>query len=264
MSFVSFVAQQGRRAAACALAAAIVAATVPVPLVAASEYYGQVVFAGVAVPGATVTATQGDLGISTSTDAQGVFRLADIADGTWSIRVEMRGFATLTRDVLIGPDAQPVMWEIALLPFEEITRGLPPPPRQTPRAPSPDAAAQGTRIQTPGASTGGSQTGFQRAGVATAPRAAAEANPAPPSDEPAADAAAAQDGFLINGSVNNGAASPFAQPAAFGNNRRRPGALYNGMVGGLFSSSVWDSRPFSLTGAPAPRPDYNNVHLLAT
>ena len=35
------------------------------------------------------------------------------------------------------------------------------------------------------------------------------------------------DGFLINGSVNNGAASPFAQAAAFGNNRRGRGSLFN-------------------------------------
>jgi hypothetical protein len=109
------------------------------------------------------------------------------------------------------------------------------------------------------------QTGFQRAGVATQPRAAAAATPAPAAgDDPPADAAQAADGFLINGSVNNGAASPFAQPAAFGNNRRRPGSLYNGMVGGLFSSSAWDSRPFSMTGLQAPRPDYNNVHVLGT
>ena len=73
--------------------------------------YGQVVFGGVAVPGATVTATQGDMRLTTSTDAQGIFRIADIADGTWTIEIEMRGFATLTREVTIGPDAQPVMWE---------------------------------------------------------------------------------------------------------------------------------------------------------
>ena len=44
-------------------------------------------------------------------------------------------------------------------------------------------------------------------------------------------AADAADGFLINGSVNNGAASPFAQLAAFGNNRRGARSLYNGGLG---------------------------------
>ena len=99
---------------------------------AAAEYYGQVIFGRVPVPGATVTATQGDMRLTTSTDAQGIFRLTDIADGPWSIRIEMRGFADLTREVTIGPDAQPVMWELSLLPFEEIAKSLPPPPAPRP------------------------------------------------------------------------------------------------------------------------------------
>ncbi len=108
------------------------------------------------------------------------------------------------------------------------------------------------------------QTGFQRAGVAppqTPPLGQAAAATA---DDPPADAAAATDGFLINGSVNNGAASPFAQPAAFGNNRRRAGrALQRD-----------DRRPLQQLGLgrqavfahrhPTPRPDYYNVHLLGT
>ena len=57
------------------------------------QYAGQVVFAGVAVPGATVTATQGDTHLTTSSDVQGIFRIIDIADGAWTMRVEMRGFA---------------------------------------------------------------------------------------------------------------------------------------------------------------------------
>ena len=41
-------------------------------------------------------------------------------------------------------------------------------------------------------------------------------------------------------------------------------ARYNGMIGGLFSNSMWDARSHSLTGAPVPKPDYYNVHLLST
>jgi hypothetical protein len=234
-------------------------------IAAASEYYGQVIFGRVAVPGATVTATQGDMRLITSTDEQGVFRLTDIADGAWSIRIEMRGFADLTREVTIGPDAQPAMWELSLLPFEEIAKSLPPPPPPRP-APTPQSnnnQATATRSQT-SAPSAPPQTGFQRAGVTASQAPPSRQAAAPPPDDPPADAAAAADGFLINGSVNNGAASPFAQPAAFGNNRRRPGALYNGMVGGLFSNSVWDARSYSLTGVPVPRPDYYNVHLLST
>ena len=247
---------------AAALIVAIVVAGLPASASAAADYYGQVAFGGVPVPGASVTATQGDLQLTTSTDEQGIFRIAEIADGVWIIRVEMRGFANLTREITIGPDAKPTTWELSLLPFEEIARDLPPPPARTPHAADSNSQATGTR--SPAAAPAAPQSGFQRAGV-TAPQAPpARQAAAPPADDSPAEASAAADGFLINGSVNNGAASPFAQPAAFGNNRRRPGALYNGMVGGLFSNSFWDARPYSLTGVQTPRPDYYNVHLLGT
>ena len=64
----------------------------------------------------------------------------------------------------------------------------------------------------------------------------------------------AADGFLINGSVNNGAASPFAQLAAFGNNRRNARSLYNGGVGVAARQLRLDARPFSFTGQPTPKP----------
>jgi outer membrane receptor protein involved in Fe transport len=243
------------------VASALVAATFPVATGAASEYYGQVIFNGVPIPGATVTATQGEVHLTTSTDAQGVFRLTDIADGVWSLRIEMRGFESLAREVSIGSDAQPEMWELSLMPFEEIARSLPPTPsRFAPASSNDQTTTSRSQTSVPGSA---SQTGFQRPRVTT-PQAPPGVTAVPPPDDPPVDAAAAADGFLINGSVNNGAASPFAQPAAFGNNRRRPGALYNGMIGALFSNSAWDARSYSLTGLPMPRPDYYNVHLLST
>ena len=93
------------------------------PVLSATEHYGQVGFTGLAVPGATVTATQGDKQIVTTTDQSGVYRFADLADGTWTIKIEMRGFAPLTREVTVIAGAQAAVWELALLPFEEITQG---------------------------------------------------------------------------------------------------------------------------------------------
>src|SRR4051794_10185518 len=58
---------------------------------------------------------------------------------------------------------------------------------------------------------------------------------------------------VINGSVVNGAASPFAQPRAFGNNRPRSGAGYSGLVSGVFANSAWNARPFSF-GSIVPPP----------
>lgn len=251
-----------RRAIAYVLSLATAIINVPVSLSAASEHYGQVTVAGVPIPGATITATRGEQRLVVYTDAQGIFRLADIEDGAWAISVEMRGFAALSREVTTGPDAPPSMWELTLLPFEEVAKTIAPPAPPPVRTPDKPSERQQSGARTP--ATPVPQTGFQRAGV-TAPRNPAPAPPpAAADDPPAADAAAAADGFLINGSVNNGAASPFAQPAAFGNNRRRPGSLYNGMVGSLFSNSFWDAQPYSLTGRPTSQPDYYNVHLLAT
>jgi hypothetical protein len=234
-------------------------------LMAAADHYGQVTFTGLAVPGATVTASQGERQVVTVTDAMGVFRFADLADGVWTVRVEMRGFAPATREIAVKSDAPPSTWELTLLPIAEIARGLPAPATR-PAATAPAAANQTAASSPPAApsSPRPAQTGFQRTDVAAAARpAAAVAAAVAVPDDPPADPAAASDGFLINGSVNNGAASPFAQPAAFGNARRRPGALYNTQLGMQASSSAWDARPYSLTGQPASVPSYANVHVLA-
>lgn len=233
---------------------------------AASEHVGQVAFAGTPVPGAMVTASLGDKQIITFTNQDGLYRLADLADGTWTIKIDMRGFAPMTKEIIIGSGAQPegTVWELMLLPFEEITRGLPPPRPAAPATPAATAGttqAQGSNGSSRGSSGGRNaaaapaapaQQGFQRAGVNAAQRPPAAA--AAPAPEPPADAAAANDGFLINGSVNNGAASPFAQLAAFGNNRRRPGALYNAQLAMIGGTSAWDAKPFSLTGQAANVP----------
>ena len=93
---------------------------------AATDRYGHVSFGGVPVPGATVTAIRDDRHLVTVTDQQGVYRFADLADGVWTLRIEMLGFATIVQDITIMIDSPPSTWELKLLPFEEITRGLPP------------------------------------------------------------------------------------------------------------------------------------------
>jgi trimeric autotransporter adhesin len=237
------------------------------PVLEATEHYGQVGFTGLAVPGATVTATQGDTQIVTTTDQNGVYRFADLAEGTWTIKIDMRGFAPLSRDVNVVAGAQAAVWELALMSFEEITKGLPPPVSQAAPAAS-TAQASNSTIRAQGGrgtvATAPAGQGFQRAGVTapTRPAAAAPAAARPATEEPPPDANAANDGLLVNGSVNNGAASPFAQFAAFGNNRRRPGALYNAQLGVLANTSAWDARPASLTGQQTNIRSYNNVHLI--
>jgi hypothetical protein len=249
-------------------------ALTPIHGFGAADQYGQVTFSGLPVPGATVTAIQHDKKFVTISDQQGVFHFVGLAEGVCTIQVEMVGFAPSTREIKIPEDAMP--WALKLLPFEEITRGLPPP---LPRAvPAPGAAASTSaraasgqpnqRATSPNGNGGRQQPatpaqgrGFQRAGVTAAaapPPAAASAA----ADDTNADAAA--DGFLINGSVNNGAASPFAQPRAFGTGRPGQRSLYNYMFGSLIGTSAWDARRFSFTGLQAQKDSYNDVHLLGT
>src|SRR5215468_12441427 len=110
------------------IAFALILAIGPYSGVAASagqaDHYGQVTFAGLPVPGATVIASQGDTDRATVTDQQGVYRFANLADGAWTIRVEMVGFSPLSESVTIPAPAPPT-FVLKLLPFAEITAGLP-------------------------------------------------------------------------------------------------------------------------------------------
>src|SRR5213596_854540 len=131
--------------------------------VTAPDHYGRVTFGGVPVPGATVTATRENQQRVTVTDQQGVYRFANIADGVWTLRIEMLGFATIVQDITILVDSPPSAWELKLLPFEEITRGLPParPERQ-------EAARQPIAGRDRGVAASAPATppaGFQRAQV---------------------------------------------------------------------------------------------------
>lgn len=233
---------------------------------AAADHYGQVTIGGVPVPGATVTATHGDQRVGTVTDQRGIYRLAGLADGVWTIRVEMLGFSTLQRDVRVAADTPPSTWELALLPFEEITRGLPSPGTET--ATKLDNPA--TTGETKGTAAGLAarlQPGFQRAGVNRSPSASTVAanNAMGSPDEASGDLGiGAADGFLINGSVNNSAASPFAQLRAFGNNRPGQRSRYNGGIAVVGGHSAWDARPFSFSGQQTPKPSYTDVHVVGT
>ncbi len=81
----------------------------------ASEQHGEVTFGGLPVPGATVTATQGEKKITAVTDPRGAYSFPDLADGVWTIRVDMLGFSTIKDDITIGPEAKPATWKLKML-----------------------------------------------------------------------------------------------------------------------------------------------------
>jgi hypothetical protein len=112
------------------LVSAIIVMTVAVcPGRAASDLAGRVLFSGLGVPGAIVTATRGDRSVSTVSDEGGAFRFADQDDGTWTIRVEMSGFVAMSRDVTLPrpTDAEPLTFTLTMRPYAEIVAIAPAP-----------------------------------------------------------------------------------------------------------------------------------------
>jgi Carboxypeptidase regulatory-like domain/TonB dependent receptor-like, beta-barrel len=199
-----------------------------VSALAASEYRGEVTFNGLPVPGATVSAVRDGTKSVAITDPQGRYSFPDLADGLWKVRVDMFGFVPAEMEVAVSPEAPPALWQLKLLPLDRIRADI-----QHPAAlPAP---------------------------VRNQP---AELPPTEASEDDLAQRAA--DGLLINGSVNNGAASPFAQAAAFGNNRTGGRSLYNGGIGITLDNSALDAQPFSLTGQDTPKAAYDRMTGLLT
>jgi len=224
----------------------------------AAEYHGQVKFGGLPVPGATVTATEGERHFTAVTGPQGTYSIPDLSDGVWTIEVEMPGFAPVKQDVTLMAGAPAGDWDLKMLSLDEMKAIAGPAPAVSYAAPPAN-----------------SRNNFQRTDLkasGSAPAANADSSNAS-SAVPANSSFAGQDtnelsqrasdGFLVNGTVNNGAASPFAQSAAFGNNRRGAGSLYNFGLGFIMDNSALDARPFSLTGQDTARPAYNRMTGLA-
>src|SRR5436190_12008438 len=63
---------------------------------------------GRAIPGATITATQGDRKVVTTTDESGRYQLEGLTPGDWTIRVEMVAFAPVSRQWMASDVAPPL------------------------------------------------------------------------------------------------------------------------------------------------------------
>ncbi len=183
----------------------------------ASDHQGQVKFGEVPVHGASVQATRGETTHRVLTDPQGRYVLPDLADGTWTIQVEMPGFETARRDVSVAPESVSTEWTLRMLALSEI-RGQA--SSGFPKAIPPTAASSDTSAETP---------------------------------KPAIE------GLLINGSVVNGAATNLGLQRAFGNNRQNRASPYRMQTMFSGNSSLFDARPFSVTGLDVRQPSYGRV-----
>jgi hypothetical protein len=216
----------------------IVLAWLTVTVLCAAEHRGAVRFAGLPVPGATVTASHGNMNLVTITDQQGVYQFPDLANGTWTLQVEMLCFAPIKRDIEILPDAPSPVWDLKLLPLDDI-RAVASLAPSIPAAPSVTAAAQSD-----------SQRAKLNEMNSAAPGAEISQAIADSEDESAPDA------FIIGGSASSG-----IERRAIGNARRGRGRLYNGGLNFTIDNSALNARSFSLTGQDTPQPGYNRMRF---
>jgi hypothetical protein len=247
---------------------------------AASEHHGQVKFGGLPLPGATVTASLGDKKMTAVTDSQGIYSFADLADGVWTVQVEMLCFTTLKREIAVAPDAPPAEWDMKMLSLDEIKATAPPaPPASAAPAPTPGAtapqnggppaASQPSGAAAPPASAAkpagkgksknaqsaaaNSQSGYQRADL-NASAGAAASEPDSGASMGADASQGASEAMVVNGSTSNG-----VERRAFGNGRRGPGSMFNGALMFAESNSALNARNYSLTGQDTAQPAYNNA-----
>ena len=229
----------------------------------AAEYHGQVTFGGLPLPGSTVTvtATQGEKKAVAITDDQGVFSFADLADGNWTLTIEMTGFAPLKQVVAVGQGAAAGTFELKLMSIDEIRAAAKPVKVDATQVASAAVSAPSAATAAASAAAAGGKTAAAPAAKgAAAKTAAGGAAPAPDAPAPQQDATAQQanDGFLINGSVNNAATSQFSMNQAFGNNRNGGRSLYNGGFLLRLDNSALDAEQYSFTGTPVPQ-QFNNL-----
>ncbi len=165
---------------------------------------------GQPLPGATVRATQGERILSTLTDANGEFKLANLTPGTWTIDVAMFGFAPQRREVQIAASPTKIDFTLQIGNFAAGRGGF-----GSGRFGAAGGAGRG------GAAPGGFNRGANPANAPTAaPDAAAGATvqadaaqgtlpdaATPPVDVAAlqqANAGGANESFLVNGSLSTG------------------------------------------------------------
>jgi hypothetical protein len=212
---------------------------------AGSPYRGVVTFGGLPLPGATIMATQKTTqGTKTATavsDQQGAYKFDDLANGEWTIEVEMQCFETIHAEVTVAPNMPAASWEMKLLPPGQILAQaqqekpaveVAPVPAEVPAKNPEKQSAQNSTPEMP--------------------------------KEPQEENQQSADGYLVQGSVNNAATSQYATNSAFGNTRSGSKALYTGGFAASEENSALDARPYSLSGIEPAKPAFNDFTGMAT
>ena len=211
-------------------------------LAAASPFRGVVTFGGLPLPGATVTAAQGTKTETAVSDGNGGFEFDDLADGKWTIDIQMQCFAPVHAEVTVAPNLPAATYELKLLDSAQIQSSAQPvkPTAETPPAPAAAETGQPQPTKAKEKTQNNAQINPQ------------EIPKAPEENEESAD------GFLVQGSVNNAATSQYATNPAFGNTRSGTKALYTGGFAAFESNSALNAQPYALSGVPTAKPAYND------
>jgi hypothetical protein len=209
----------------------------------AADYRGVVKSGDLAIPGATIMAREGNRQLSTSTDESGGFVFANMPPGSWTIEVEMMGFATVQQHLEMG-ETDPPLHEMALKlgasPAPVLAVSKPPVPEAgKPAAPdsqAPAAAAVPARGRQQSAAAGRSQAGggFQR--VEASQTGQADEAPSLGGQDAGAGggqelAQGANESFLVNGSLSSGFESPNRTDDAFASMRGGSDGMMRGDSG---------------------------------
>lgn len=209
----------------------------------AAEYHGRVRYGDVPVPGATVTLTQGSTELTTVTDSQGLYQFPNIPEGSWKISIELRGFKPMRSSVTVGTANEQGEWTLQMLELKELL----------------------SMSQTEPATTNPLKTRDKEQQKESGKRVPEEPVPQAPQPPPSTEESErAADGLLINGSESNAATSQYSLSPAIGNHRPGTKALYNGSFGVFAENSIFDAKPYSLTGLVLPKDSYNRITMVAT
>ncbi len=176
---------------------------------AGAQYRGSVTSSGLPIPGAIVTATQGDRKVVTSTDEMGAYVFPDLPEGAWTVDVEAFGFAKATRTETL-PGEKPAEWELKLGAAEAASAAQ--------AKPAPQVAQTAQRSAGRGT--------FQRLGVNQTAQADTltqlAAQPVAEIQQSADLSQNANESFLVNGSLSRGLQAP-QEELPFGPGMMMPG-----------------------------------------
>src|SRR2546430_3505778 len=102
----------------------------------AAQYGGTVRSSELTIPGATISATQGEQKIVTTTDDGGQYVLANLPAGAWTLQVEMFGFKVAQREITVDDKPGKIEWTLELKPLSEPAPGSRAKPAAAPDEPT--------------------------------------------------------------------------------------------------------------------------------